>query len=332
MDFMIIVFVVLSFALGCLGSAGAVKWGRQLALMDRPSERSSHTSSTPKGGGIGILLACLFFGALADVSLFVLVPAAGISVIGFIGDRYDINPKIRLGLQLCAAIMFLYGHYGHLAAMAGAESHDGIKVFGVFLFWLLFIAGTANFYNFMDGINGIAGITAIIAFSFLGGYGWLNGKSEALILFSFVIVSACAGFLPWNFPSARVFMGDVGSLLLGFLFAALVFLFADSPSEFILMVSFLLPFYADEIITMAERLKDGISLTRPHRSHLYQVLVNEFGWSHCSVAVGYGLLQFLSGIVVWAAVEQGILWGIFAFCFFFAVFGLVNHITKSRLV
>lgn len=336
MNFMTGAVLVLSFLIGCLGSLATVKWGSRLSLMDLPSVRSSHSSSTPKGGGIGILAACLLFGAVLDVSFFVLIPAAGISMIGFTGDRYNINPKIRLGLQLGAIFILLIGHAGHMIQMSGfSDAGMLIRIPGSLLaygFWMLFIAGTANFYNFMDGINGIAAVTAIVAFLLLGTFGWVSGKNEGLVLLSFVLVFANAGFLPWNFPKAKVFMGDLGSLLLGFLFAAFVFLFTGSAAEFILMTSFLMPFYADEIITMAERIQDGEGLTRPHRRHLYQVLANEYGYEHWKVSLGYGAVQVLCGILVWAALSFGIFWGIVTLSVFFVMFLLINRKVKPGAV
>jgi len=106
----------------------------------------------------------------------------------------------------------------------------------------VFIVGTANYYNFMDGINGIAAITGIVAFCLLGFYGSLNGRDPAMIALCFALAFACAGFLPFNMPAARVFMGDVGSVLLGFVFACIVVLFSNSFSEFVVLASFLFPF------------------------------------------------------------------------------------------
>ncbi len=134
---------------------------------------------------------------------------------------------------------------------------------------------------------------------------------------------ACVGFLPFNMPKARVFMGDVGSILLGFVFAGMVVWFAKSFLDFVSMAAFLFPFYMDELTTMCVRLRDDLlregwvpsermirmnfrrrmfgrmgRLTRPHRRHLYQLLANEMGMPHWKVSMGYGILQLVVGMGV----------------------------------
>jgi Fuc2NAc and GlcNAc transferase len=99
----------------------------------------------------------------------------------------------------------------------------------------VFIVGTANFYNFMDGINGIAGITGVVAFGLLALFGHLHGAGEGMVLCSLCLGAACLGFLPFNMPRARVFMGDVGSVLLGFLFALLVIFLARDLKDLVMM-------------------------------------------------------------------------------------------------
>jgi Fuc2NAc and GlcNAc transferase len=101
----------------------------------------------------------------------------------------------------------------------------------------------------MDGINGIAGITGIVGFGLLGSYGFITGKDYNYVLVCLTMVAACIGFLPFNFPNARVFMGDIGSVLLGFLFACMSVIFSETLLEFTILAGFLFPFYADEVIT-----------------------------------------------------------------------------------
>jgi UDP-N-acetylmuramyl pentapeptide phosphotransferase/UDP-N-acetylglucosamine-1-phosphate transferase len=107
---------------------------------------------------------------------------------------------------------------------------------------------------------------------------------------------ACLGFLPFNVPKARVFMGDVGSILLGGAFGSLVYLASDNFLDFACLAAFLFPFYVDELTTMIVRLRDGERLTQAHRRHLYQLLANEKGWPHWQVSLGFGALQLLVGL------------------------------------
>jgi len=104
-----------------------------------------------------------------------------------------------------------------------------------------------------------------------------------------------------------VFMGDVGSVLLGFVFAALVVLISKSFLDFVCLASFLFPFYADELTTMAVRVKDGENLLKPHRRHLYQLLANEQSIPHWKISTGYGVSQLVVGLTVMLAKPHGIL-------------------------
>ncbi|MBW1792430.1 MAG: UDP-N-acetylmuramyl pentapeptide phosphotransferase, partial [Deltaproteobacteria bacterium] len=94
------------------------------------------------------------------------------------------------------------------------------------------------------------------------------------------ILLACLGFLPFNMPTAKVFMGDVGSILLGFVFAGMVVYLSKNFMDFICLVAFLFPFYVDELTTMFVRVRDGEKLSKPHRRHLYQLLANEYQIPH----------------------------------------------------
>ena len=99
-------------------------------------------------------------------------------------------------------------------------------------------------------------------------------------------------------PKAKIFMGDVSSILLGFTFAAIVVILSKSILDFVCLAGFLFPFYADELTTMAARIKDGENLFKPHRRHLYQLLANEKGIPHWKISIGYGLAQLIVGITI----------------------------------
>lgn len=123
-------------------------------------------------------------------------------------------------------------------------------------------------------------------------------------------------------------MGDVGSILLGFVFSGMVICWAGSFSEFILLIGFMLPFYADSLVTLIERLLAGDSLKRPHRRHLYQVLANEAGIAHCRVTVGYCITQLLIGVVLWRVVNPGWEWRMGMLLSFFVVFIVISRTVK----
>jgi len=321
----------MSFLLSSLGAFCVSRLGPKLGLCDIPCERSSHQVPTPKGGGIGIAMAFLFLSFFLNIPIFLWGPAILLSFFSLVGDRYEISPLIRLVAQFAAAIVVLVGLFlssprvfWHQLSM----TFFSIPPLLVFAFLTVFIVGTANFYNFMDGINGIAGITGVVAFGLLGGYAYFIGADWHFVLFSWGIACACAGFLPWNIPGAKVFMGDVGSILLGFVFATLLAAISKGIHDFIVGMSFLFPFYADELFTMYERIKDGQKLTKPHRRHLYQILANEAGIAHWKVSFGYGLCQLFCGFVIWLTREISIIFTLALLFLFFILFGVVNNKVK----
>jgi len=270
-------------------------------LLDAPNERSSHTELTPRGGGVGILAAFIAAGLTLRIPTTFLFAAVLISIVSFYGDYIRVSVKFRLAVQLVATVLFLFPLLPRLS------EHFTLSSFGFspFIFFLIlplilfFIIGTANFYNFMDGINGIAGLSGVIAFGLLGVYTLYltptNPYHAVLPQLSICIALACLGYLPFNIPRARVFMGDVGSILLGFVFAAMVVILARNYHEMVCFTGLLFPFYADELTTMAIRLRDHENLFRPHRRHLYQLLANEAGIAHWKVTLLYAAMQLVVG-------------------------------------
>jgi Fuc2NAc and GlcNAc transferase len=276
-----------------LGGAGAwliSRWGKILGLLDKPNERSSHKELVPKGGGVGILATFVVSSLLLNIPSGFWLPITAIALFSLCADRIEFSPKFRLSLQFIAAIILLFG--------INTAIQNQISGFLLILAMAVFIVGTANFYNFMDGINGIAAITGIVGFGLLALYSFLSESYSSFAVLSVCIYFSCLGFLPFNIPKARIFMGDVGSILLGFTFAGMVVWHSKGLLDFICLAAFLFPFYADELTTMAVRIRDGENLLRAHRRHLYQLLANEKGVSQWKVSVGYGLLQLVVGVTV----------------------------------
>jgi Fuc2NAc and GlcNAc transferase len=312
-----------SLILGAAGAWVAGKYARKIGLMDWPLRRSSHNDPTPKGGGIGIfvvfLSSSIYFGIPASFWL----PIGILSLIAFMGDQRALSPKLRLFIQLIISTYIVIGNKNIPLNFLGNVI--------LTLFWIIFIMGTTNFYNFMDGINGIAGMTGIIGFSFLAVYIYSQYGHNHLSFLSASIALSCFGFLPLNIPKARVFMGDIGSILLGCTFGSLVFLSTKSFLDFLCMVSFLFPFYADELTTMFIRIKDGENLTKAHRRHLYQILANEKGIPHWRVSAAFGLGQMLIGFCAFYLKNYGSL-AVLAFLFSsFAAFVFVSFYLRSRI-
>jgi len=331
------IFVSLvSMIFGAMGAWLVSRYAFRLGLIDIPEHRSSHTIPTPKGGGIGIVVAFVVMSIFLKISPLFWLPALGLSILSFIGDRIDIAPAIRLMAHFVVAwIVLYYIAYNSLGFFISVTTTPyNLIIIWAFLFILaaIFLVGTANFYNFMDGINGIAALTGIVGFSLLTAYGMSNEIESKWTLLSLSFAASCFGFLPFNYPNAKVFMGDVSSILLGFIFACLVLIMSDSLKSFMLLSSFLFPFYADELITMIERIKEGNSLLKPHRRHLYQVLVNEIGLAHWKVSSSYAVIQLVLGLIFWKASRIGFLWQIGALLLAGLLFIVFNNIIKSRYV
>jgi Fuc2NAc and GlcNAc transferase len=305
---------LLFFSCAGLGAAGAwliAGMPFRERLLDTPNERSSHTIPTPRGGGVGILAAFILAGITLQIPTTLLFAAILISAVSFFGDYFRISVKFRLVVQVFSTLILLFPLLPRLSANYALSTLG----FSPFLFLLvlplifIYIIGMTNFYNFMDGINGIAGLSGVIGFGLLGVYTLYRPPPDvfqnALSLLSICVSLACLGYLPFNMPRARVFMGDVGSILLGFVFACLVVTLSRDYLEMVCFAALLFPFYADELTTMAVRLRNHENLIQSHRRHLYQLLVNEFAISHWKISSAYAAAQLAIGAGVLIAYSGG---------------------------
>jgi len=322
-----------------LGGAGAwliTRWGGGFGLLDKACDRSSHEGVVPKGGGVGILAAFLLSSWLLGLPILFWMSAGLISLLSLYGDRREISPKIRLIIQFIASI-------GLLSGLFFWEGRGG-TVYLLIPFFSIFMTGTANYYNFMDGINGIAGITGGVGFGLISFFAVFSGNSESIANLSVCMGLACLGFLPFNLPKAQVFMGDVGSVLLGFVYAALVVGLSDSLNDFLVLCMFMFPFYADELTTLYVRIKKeypliknnqmaGLinSLMRPHRKHLYQLLANEMRIEHWKISLGYGVLQIVVGIGALVLGRYGNLMVLFFGGGCFVGVMILSHIVRGKI-
>ena len=305
---------LLFFSCAGLGAVGAwliAGMPFRESLLDTPNERSSHTIPTPRGGGVGILAAFIMAGLTLRIPTTFLFAAILISAVSFFGDYFRISVKFRLVVQVFSTLILLFPLLPRLTAQY-ALSMFGFSPFLFLLilpFIFIFIIGTANLYNFMDGINGIAGLSGMIGFGLLGVYTLYRPPPDAfqnaLSLLSICVSLACLGYLPFNMPRARVFMGDVGSILLGFVYAGLVVTLSRNYLEMVCFAALLFPFYADELTTMTVRLQNHEDFIQSHRRHLYQLLVNEFGIDHWKISSVYVTAQLAIGAGVLIAYSYG---------------------------
>lgn len=269
-----------------LFSLGLTWYLRRYALakniMDIPNVRSSHQVPTPRGGGVAFIITFLIAMPFLTYFDFVVSPIGGavmiaglfVAMLGFLDDHGHVAAHLRLLGHFGASIFVLYW----LDGMPSVTLNGGIlssgyilNILAVFyLVWLL------NLYNFMDGIDGIAGIEAIsvcLSGAFLY---WLHGD-DALMGLPVVLAAAVAGFLWWNFPAARIFMGDAGSGFLGLILGILSFQATlVNPLFFWSWLILLGTFIVDATITLLYRLLRGCKLYEAHRSHAYQHAVRYF--------------------------------------------------------
>lgn len=290
-----------SLILGAMGAIIISRFGNQTGLLDFPKSRSSHSTPTPKGGGIGIPITFVLVSLVVDMPVAFWVPGCIVALAGLWSDRVEFSPKLRLLVQLCATVILMTGMVTFIET-----NHPLFRCF-VLLCWAVFIVGTTNFYNFMDGINGLASLTGFVAFGLLAIYLFLNDINDSLVTLSVCLCLSCLGFLPFNVPRAKVFLGDTGSIFLGFVFAALVYILSKDFLDFVCYTSLLFPFYIDELTTMVVRIKKGENLSRPHRQHCYQLLANEKGIEHWKVSLCYVVLQLFVGVSVLLMKSTGII-------------------------
>lgn len=287
--------VAAAFVVGFVSAFLIARYGFRIGLADVPNERSSHIRPVPRGGGVGIPLAALLamWAWRGHVDPF-LIAALAVSFLAFLTDFHELSVKLRFLIQfaLAAALIWLY-KYDWLAMMG---RHHGVVIsLAAAVVLVLFIVAGTNFFNFMDGINGIAGFQGVVSFGFLGFFALYVKGAEDVALLAFAVSAAAIGFLFLNFPRARVFMGDVGSIFLGFLFCALVVLMFADIKEFLVLALFNGLFYVDCVSTVLLRLYRRENVFQAHRKHLYQELVHQSGWPHYKVTLTYAVAQILVG-------------------------------------
>ncbi len=272
-------------------------------IIDSPNSRSSHTHPTVRGGGIAIIATLVGVGTWlitrseAQPLLMVGLCMLALAVVSFIDDLKSIPVAIRLGCHLLA-VLVAWVALGISGITLGFSTDTGLRlpwVAGGFL-GCLWIVGYTNAFNFMDGINGIAAGQAALTglgMALLAGL-TLGDFTSTPVLLSLALAGAALGFLPHNFPCARMFMGDVGSAPLGFLLGVMVVWLARIAGGWLLIPLALLHanFVLDTAITLVRRVARGDKWHQAHREHFYQRLVRS-GKSHAFVTGCELLLQIL---------------------------------------
>ena len=261
---------------GALFTGAVTRALRRRAIFDHPNERSSHAVPTPRGGGWGILLVLAPVWWAIGVSPWVQAGLAILAAVSWLDDRYNLAAAPRLlvhGAAVLAGLMAL----GDEARVFQGWLPGGLDHLATGLLWLWFI----NLFNFMDGIDGLAGSEAVSVAGGLALVAATASDASGALMPALVLAGAALGFLVWNWHPAQVFMGDVGSIPVGFALGWLLFATA-SAGEW--PAALLLPLYfvADASITLARRLFTGKPIFQAHREHFYQQ-ATPLGRSHAVV-------------------------------------------------
>jgi UDP-N-acetylmuramyl pentapeptide phosphotransferase/UDP-N-acetylglucosamine-1-phosphate transferase len=307
---------------------------RRLRVLDQPNKRSNHVAPTPRGGGVAILFvivaAMLWIGRNNSDPLMWVAPlvAVLVGVVSLVDDVRGLSAGLRFGTHIAGALVLIWGlgftrSGGPIAVLAQQLQLPFPLILLLMVFW---IVGYTNAFNFMDGINGIAGTQAGVgAFAMVAVAGVGTGRwDSAPVLVSLAVSGAALGFLPHNFPKARMFMGDVGSAPLGMLLSFLV-LWICSEHSFKLLIPLAMihaNFILDTSVTLLRRIARGDRWLDSHREHFYQRLVRA-GLSHSAVTSWEGFLLVITSILsvlvarssttgqLGALVTVILIWGVF---------------------
>jgi UDP-N-acetylmuramyl pentapeptide phosphotransferase/UDP-N-acetylglucosamine-1-phosphate transferase len=275
-----------------------VKTKLQNILVDIPNDRSSHTQPTPRGGGLGFIIAfavtswlsCLLPDSQPNTPIDlawlwgILTPLA---VVGLADDRWNLPSTWRYLVQLLTATITVI-HYGSFPQ----PWLESLGSFGFMLAIALTIIGMTaivNFYNFMDGLDGLVGGVAAIQIAFIALY------TQQPILW--LLVAAIAGFLYWNWSPAKIFMGDAGSTFLGAIIAIALLNQPPNPIHSWTSLVITFPLLFDAIYTITRRLINRENIFQAHRSHLYQRL-QQSGWAHSYVASIYMVVTVAIALLI----------------------------------
>jgi Fuc2NAc and GlcNAc transferase len=293
---MIALIIVATLLASILLTGLARRYAEHRRLVDVPNSRSSHARPTARGGGIGfvvtfeVALAALFAAGFVPLHTWLALFGAGIAVagIGFLDDHRPMPVKIRFLVHVLAAVWVLVWLSPSLNGAIGGAWPVGL----VALVAVMFIVWLLNLYNFMDGIDGLAGIEAVSVGLAAAGLGFALLPAGGTWFLPLVLAAAVGGFLVWNLPPARIFMGDVGSGFLGVCLATLALeSLAQLPALFWAWLILLGVFVVDATFTLFRRMARGRAVYEAHRSHAYQHAARRFG--HRAVTLTVGALNVL---------------------------------------
>ena len=273
---LILLLTTLSFALTYILKHYAIKRN----VVDIPNARSSHTIPTPRGGGVAFVFTFLLFLLITYIDssdrylLILFFSSLFIAVIGFIDDLIDLSAKIRLIAHFITAT-FIAIYFDGFPVLTIFDLTVELGVIGILLS-TLFCVWMLNLYNFMDGINGIAGMEGVFVSLIMALFSFVILSNIELSVMFLALSGSCLGFLVWNFPYAKIFMGDAGSSFLGFTFASLILYSSNMhPELFWCWLILLGVFIVDSTYTLLTRIGLGCKPFEAHNTHCYQKIAKQ---------------------------------------------------------
>jgi UDP-GlcNAc:undecaprenyl-phosphate/decaprenyl-phosphate GlcNAc-1-phosphate transferase len=256
--------------------------------LDVPNERSLHVRPLPRSGGIAMMSGIFAGFAILQTPLVVVLCAGLLVVVSHFDDLHALPIPIRLGVQTAAAAGFAFGSF----------PFAGLPFLVPIIVGILWVT---NLYNFMDGSDGLAGGMTVFGFAFLGAGAWMSAD-DVLLIECAIVGAAAAAFLLFNFPPARLFMGDAGSITIGFLAAAFSLVgWRDGDWPLWFPAEVFAPFIADSTLTLLKRMVAREPFWKAHKKHYYQRLIR-MGWSHRRTTLSEYALMLACGVAA--------LWGL----------------------
>lgn len=293
---MIISIFLLIFLLSFILTFFVKEFAKRKSILDVPNDRSSHTIPTPRGGGLAIVLSWFvgiiifyYYNIIKSDLFFAFLGGIPLMVIGIVDDIKNVKPIIRISVQSFSAAWALYFLGGLHSIDFGCCVLSNLYINDIFVF--IVILWFINLFNFIDGIDGYLS-SGILFFSI---YLFFITNNNVVIIFA----ASVLGFLIWNWHPAKIFMGDVGSTVLGFNFIVFAVYFQSSEN-----VSFMIPiilssvFWFDATLTLFRRFINKEQLGKAHKKHAYQRLT-QAGYSHQKVVILSVFLDVIIGIAVY---------------------------------
>ncbi|MDH4153349.1 MAG: glycosyltransferase family 4 protein [Nitrospira sp.] len=322
-----------------------------LSILAHPNERTLHVRPTPQTGGLavvgGVMISLVMAASIlaitqpekpvlpkgmASGSVWIVTSMLLVFVVSFIDDWVGLPAVLRLGVQAGSACIIIGGIGLTLSSISipgGPTISLGIVAVPVSVFVILWMA---NLYNFMDGMDGFSGGMTFFGFGFLAYFGWQAQLPVVLIIAVFVAMSAL-GFLLHNFPPARIFMGDAGSITLGFLAGTLMILgVRERVFEIWVPIMIFSPFIVDATVTLTRRAFQRKKIWEAHREHYYQRVVLS-GWSHRrTVLAEYGIMILCGGLAIayHHSTDKGRLIILGAWAGIFALLAILVHALERK--